>query len=125
MTVSVTVDPGRLARLLRARGGLVERRLRERTQRVAGIAAVEAPGSMGSYVDWRVEEGRRGLQGVVTCDHHAVHYVLQGTRPHLIRPRRRNFLRFEVAGRVVYTKLVRHPGTSANPFLQRALRLGR
>jgi hypothetical protein len=125
MSVSVTVDPGVIARMLRRRGGVAERRLRARTRRVADIAAAEAPGSMGSYVDWRVEEGPRGLQGVITCDHHAVHYVLQGTRPHLIRARRARFLRFEVGGQVMFRKVVHHPGTRANPFLQRALRLGR
>lgn len=126
MSVEVTIRPGALARLLRLRGGPVERRLREKTRRVAQIAAREAPGSMGAYVDWRVEQGPRGLRGVVTCDHPAVRFVLDGTRPHLIRPRRAAALRFEVdGGQVVYTKLVRHPGTRANPWLQRALRLGR
>lgn len=125
MSVSVTVDPGVIARLLRRRGGLVERRLGERTRRVASMAAEQAPGSMGSYVDWRVEEGPRGLQGVVTCDHPAVNLVLQGTRPHLIRPRRASVLRFEVGGRVVFAKLVRHPGTRANDFMRRALEAGR
>jgi hypothetical protein len=92
---------------------------------VADLAAAGAPGSMGDYVDWRVEEGRRGLQGVVTCDHPAVFYVLDGTRPHLIRARRAKFLRFEVGGQVLYRKVVRHPGTDPNDFMGRALRLGR
>lgn len=125
MSVEVTVEPGRLLRLIRARGGLAHRRMSTRTERVANIARNEAPGSMGDYIDWKVTEGPRGLQGVITCDHRAVHYVLNGTRPHLIRPRRARALRFEVGGDIVYTKLVRHPGTRANPFLQRALRLGR
>lgn len=127
MSVQVTIRPGALARLLRLRNGPVERRLRERTRRVAEIARQEAPGSMGDYVDWRVEPGPRGgLRGVVTCDHPAVRLVLEGTRPHLIRPRRAQFLRFQVAGgRTVYTKLVRHPGTKPVPFLQEALRRGR
>ncbi|AIV35622.1 hypothetical protein [Streptomyces sp. CCM_MD2014] len=125
MSVQVRVNPGALARLLRLRNGPVERRLREKTRKVAGIAAREAPGSMGDYVDWDVVESRRGLQGVITCDHPAVRFVLDGTPPHLIRPRRRTYLRFQVGGRVVYTKLVRHPGTDANNFLERALRAGR
>ncbi|MEU3042275.1 hypothetical protein ABZ700_15210 [Streptomyces diastaticus] len=125
MSVQVTVRPGALARLLRLRNGPVERRLRERTRRVADIAAREAPGSMGDYVDWRVENGPRGLRGVVVCNHHAVRFVLDGTRPHLIRPRRRNVLRFQIGGRVVYSKLVRHPGTKANDFMKRALEQGR
>ncbi|MEZ3180814.1 hypothetical protein KYY02_19600 [Streptomyces pimonensis] len=125
MSVEVTIDPSRIARLLRRRGGRVEQKLRQRTERTANIAQQLAPGSMGDYITWKVQDGPRSLQGVIVCDHPAVHYVLNGTRPHLIRPRRAKALRFEVGGRVVYTKLVRHPGTRANNFLGRALREGR
>ncbi|MET8609827.1 hypothetical protein [Streptomyces misionensis] len=125
MSVDVRIDPGRIARLLRLRGGIVERRLAARTRRVADIARTLAPGSMPAYIDWHIEEGPRGLQGVVTCDHPATLYVLEGTRPHIIRPRRAKVLRFEVDGRVVYSSVVHHPGTRANNFLGRALRLGR
>lgn len=111
MSVEVRVDPGRIARLLRLRGGRVERKLRERTARVARIAEAEAPGSMGRYISWDIVEGPCGLDG---------------TRPHLIRPRRRNgVLRFVVDGQVVYSAYARHPGSRPNNFLARALRLGR
>ncbi|MFP3118159.1 hypothetical protein [Streptomyces sp. Iso 434] len=125
MSVRVTVEPGRLARFLRLRGGVVERRLRDRTERVARIAEREAPGSMGEHVRWDVRPSPRGLQGEITCDHPAVRYVLEGTRPHIIRPRRARALRFEVGGQVVFSRMVRHPGTRPNDFLGRALRLGR
>lgn len=45
-----------------------------------------------------------------------------GTRPHLIRPRNKQVLRFKVGGRYVYARVVHHPGTRARPFLDRALR---
>ncbi|MER6975686.1 hypothetical protein [Streptomyces carpinensis] len=125
MSVEVRIDPGRIARLLRLRGGIVERRLRERTSRVADIARSLAPGTMPDYIDWHIEEGPRSLQGVITCDHPATLYVLNGTRPHIIRPRRAKALRFEADGQVVYSKIVWHPGTHANNFLGEALRLGR
>src|SRR5687768_15335342 len=48
--------------------------------------------------------------------------VNDGTRPHIIRPRRAKALRFKVGGKVVYAKVVHHPGTRARPFLDRALR---
>ena len=48
--------------------------------------------------------------------------VNDGTRPHIIRPKRAQALRFRVGGRVVYARVVRHPGTKARPFLDRALR---
>ncbi|TDC23418.1 hypothetical protein E1265_12840 [Streptomyces sp. 8K308] len=125
MAVEVRIDAGRLQRLVRARGGRAERALRRRTERVASIARREAPGRLGAYVDTRIEEGPRGLTGVVRCDHPAVRYVLDGTRPHIIRPRRRRALRFTVGGRSVFAAYVRHPGTRANNFLARALRWGR
>jgi hypothetical protein len=131
--VEVRIDQGALERLLRRRGGPAHRKLSARTERVAGIAEAEAPGSMGDFIEWRVDEGPRGLQGVITCDHPAVILVLKGTRPHIIRPRRaksrrgnrRAALRFEVGGSVVFAPLVHHPGTRANNFMLRALRLGR
>ncbi len=124
MSVRVTVDPGRIARALRLRNGVVARRLAERTERTARIAEREAPGSMGRYVTWRVQDGPRGLQGVIECNHPAVRYVLEGTRPHLIRPRRAKALRFEVRGRVVYSAYARHPGTRANNVLVRGTQTG-
>ncbi|MCL7377013.1 hypothetical protein [Streptomyces sp. 35G-GA-8] len=122
MSVEVRLDPGRIARTLRLRNRVVARRLAERTAR---IAEREAPGSMGRYVSWKVQDGPGGLNGVIVCDHPAVRYVLDGTRPHIIRPRRAKALRFEVGGRVVYAAYARHPGTRASNFLARALRQGR
>lgn len=124
MSVDVRIDQGRLSRFLRLRGGVVERRLAARARRVVAIAKAEAPGSMPDYIGFRVVEGANGLQAVITCDHPATRYVLDGTRPHIIRPRRAKALRFEVGGEVVYAQLVRHPGTRPNNFLIRALRQG-
>jgi hypothetical protein len=125
MTVEVRLNQNALRRLLRSRTSTARRKMEQRTERTANITRDLAPGSMGDYVDWRVEEGPGGLQGVITCNHPAVRFVLDGTRPHLIRPRRAKALRFEVGGRVVYARLVRHPGTEPNDFLGKALRLGR
>lgn len=134
MGVEVRIDQGAIERLLRRRGARAYRKLSDRTERVADIAEEEAPGSMGDFVRWRVEEGPRGLRGVITCDHPAVILVLKGTRPHPIRPRReksrrnprrRAMLRFEIGGEVFYRREVFHPGTTANDFMGRALRLGR
>ncbi len=48
-------------------------------------------------------------------------YVVKGTRPHEIRPVNASVLAFEVGGRMIFTPLVRHPGTQPNPFMQRAV----
>ncbi|MFJ5037937.1 hypothetical protein [Streptomyces parvulus] len=125
MSAEVRLDQGLIQRILRRRGGKAYQQMERRTSRVARFAEDEAPGSMGDYVRWEVVEGPKGLQGVIRCDHPAVLFVLKGTRPHIIRPRRRQALHFYVDGDEVFTKLVRHPGTRANDFMGRALRLGR
>ena len=49
-------------------------------------------------------------------------FVNDGTAPHIIRPVRAQALRFRVGGRIVYAKVVHHPGTRGTRFLDRALR---
>lgn len=46
----------------------------------------------------------------------------EGTRPHVIVPRRARALRFKQGGRVVYAQRVFHPGTRPNPYLANAMR---
>lgn len=49
--------------------------------------------------------------------------VNDGSAPHIIRPKRRKALRFEVDGQIVFAKSVRHPGARARPFLTQAAQL--
>ena len=49
-------------------------------------------------------------------------FVVEGTKPYKIYPVRAGVLAFKsAAGDLVFTRLVRHPGTKPNPFLTRAL----
>lgn len=48
-------------------------------------------------------------------------YVDQGTRPHVIVPRVKKYLAFQVNGQWVRTKRVNHPGTKPNPFFTNAV----
>lgn len=122
MAVEVRIDRTRLERILRAPGGMVERNLRRRADRVATRARQLAPGSMSRTITTRIEGSGRGMTAVVICHHPATVYVINGTRPHIIRPRRARALRFQSGGRTVYATVVHHPGTSANNFLATALR---
>lgn len=47
--------------------------------------------------------------------------VNDGTKPHIIRPKRAKALRFKAGGKTLFAKVVHHPGTRARPFLDRAL----
>jgi len=118
----VTIDPSRFQRLLSAVGGPGERLLRRKAERVAALARRYATphGSMadgiivGPYADKRIE---------VISTHPATQFVHDGTRRHQIRPRNpAGYLRFQVGGRIVFAKVVNHPGYRGDPFLTNALR---
>lgn len=122
MPARVTIDPSRFQRLLSAVGGPGERLLRRKAERVAALARrYAAPhGSMadgivvGPYQDKRIE---------VISTHPATQFVHDGTRRHIIRPRNPGgVLRFQVGGRIVFAKVVNHPGYRGDPFLTDALR---
>lgn len=118
----IRIDRNRVERMLRLPGGLVERNLRRRAQRVVNRARRLAPGSMGLGISYRIEGRGRDLSATITSSHPATAYVVNGTRPHLIRPMRAQALRFTTGGRVVFATLVHHPGTKPNDFLNKALR---
>ena len=116
----LTIDRSKLERI--ARQGSYEL-VRALTLRTAAIAAAHAPGHMGQTVRPIIKGSKANPVGIVMVDHPAASYVLQGTNPHEIRPRRPNgVLRFTLkGGRVVYARHVNHPGTKPNNFLWRAM----
>jgi len=48
-------------------------------------------------------------------------FVEEGTKPHQIRPRVKRALA-DTRNKLFFGKLVNHPGTKANPYMQRALK---
>lgn len=56
---------------------------------------------------------------VVTRDKIAI-FLAEGTRPHIIVPRRKKALRWVSGGKFVFAKKVHHPGTKPDPFLAEA-----
>lgn len=60
------------------------------------------------------------LSGGVSAGAPYAGFVHEGTRPHVIRPRRARALRFEIGGRVVFAQRVNHPGYRGNAFLRNA-----
>ena len=95
-----------------------------RARRVQRNARRMAPGRMGKKVNAVVV----GKHVRIESSHPATMYVIKGTRPHVIRPRqrgrKRGVLKFRVGGRTVFARVVHHPGTKANDFLTKALRMG-
>lgn len=106
--------------------GASREELETAARQVVNRAKVLAPVDTGRLrASIRIERRRTlTLRSVYTIgsDVEYADMVHGGTRPHIIRPRRAQVLRFQVGGRVVFAKVVHHPGTRARPFLDRALR---
>lgn len=119
----VRLDRPQLTRVIQ---GESRRTLRQRAPQVLNRARILAPVDTGrlrssgkiqysSFFSFRAK-------ATIVFDVDYAEMVHNGTRPHVIRPRNAQALRFVIGGRVVYAKVVHHPGTKANPFLDRAVR---
>jgi hypothetical protein len=114
----LTISPQQAGALARRGSAVIVARVTERT---AMRAAALAPGKMKGAVRPIITGGSNPL-GIVMVDHPATHYVLYGTRPHKIYPKRKGgVLRFSVGGQIVFARYVSHPGTKPNNFLLKAL----
>lgn len=91
------------------------------TLKAAAHARIEAPGTMKQHIRPIINQSVSAPLGIVMCDHPATSFVINGTKPHDIRPRTRKVLRFESRSGTVYARVVHHPGTKPNNFLMRAL----
>lgn len=94
------------------------------TRKILNRAKVLAPvdtGRLRSSGRMVIKVTHIGPTGVVTFPVRYAQFVHDGTRPHIIRARNKKVLKFKVGARVLYRPLVRHPGTRARPFLERAM----
>lgn len=138
----IIVDPAHVAELLRSPQGLIVRRLETGATRVqeaakrqvrrghvhAGTQDVHQssrPNLVDTIVKRHVPDPstggvmvRVGSDNPIALLHH------EGTRPHVIVPRNKTFLRFfRPEGGVVFAKRVNHPGTKPNRYLTDNLHL--
>ena len=80
----------------------------------------EAPQASGRLVNALRQVDAPGSVAVGTRGVPYIQFVVEGTRPHDIKPRNGSVLAFKVGGRTVFAKVVHHPGTKANDFMTRA-----
>ncbi len=111
--------------------------LQESCLLVEGTAKELCPvdqGPLRASITYEVDKDT--LQGTVFTNVEYAPMVEYGTRAHIIEPKDKSVLRFEVgkksrlsAGKggpnIVFSKRVHHPGTSASPFMRNSLDLNR
>jgi len=104
-----------------ARVGLVE--VTDLCRKIQNQATINCPvdtGFLRSYHFMNVKVMRTRVKGTVGNRAKYAAAVHDGSGPHIIRARRKKALRFEVEGKVVFARSVRHPGTQGRPWLLEA-----
>lgn len=118
-------DEAAMKRLMTSPDGEVGQYLTKLGQRVALLAKAQVgvdTGALKRSINFRLVRSGGGLTAVIGSDNRIALMHHQGTRPHTIVPRRAQTLRFYSRGRIVYSKLVHHPGTKPNRYLTDNLR---
>jgi hypothetical protein len=113
-----------LRRMLEDENGDVGKELLKKAHKVAFLAAEDAPkrtGALAASIEVTFIPGRNPSVIIGSSLDYA-YLIHEGTPPHEIAAAPGRMLRFVVNGRVVYAQQVNHPGTKANPFLERHLR---
>ena len=107
----------RLTEEVRERGRDLGRRVVERLQATAPVKT----GVLRQGIRYRTALTQHGIELRLTSQAKHTLFVIYPTRPHIIRPVKARVLHFFVDGREVFTRIVHHPGTKANPFVARVL----
>lgn len=104
----------------------LKRKLIERMADAAWAAAFYgAPWKTGKLAQSIVKNVGETEASIEALAPYAV-YVVKGTAPHEVRPVNASCLAFKAMnGEMIFTRLVHHPGTKPNPFLQRAADIAR
>jgi hypothetical protein len=118
---TIRLDPSRVrAELNRLARGNVSDVADQVVARAKALAPVET-GRLRASIRKTPAFSSRGPLFRVEATVDYAQYVENDTRPHVIKARNAKVLRFKVGGRVVYAKLVHHPGTKGQHFMAKAV----
>lgn len=112
--------------VLRGQGGPVWNHIEKKTKRAHTLARIQVgkdTRELYRSISYRVSVGSRGgVLGTVVADNKIALLHHEGSVPHIIAARKAKALRFKSRGKIVYAKVVRHPGTRPNRYLTDSLR---
>lgn len=91
-----------------------------RTFNRANILTPVDTGNLRAGNQMNVTRGAPGARGWVYNNIDYADAVHEGSGPYVIRPKNGKALKFEVGGRTVFARSVRHPGTKGRPWIARA-----
>jgi HK97 gp10 family phage protein len=103
--------------------GPLKQKLIERLTDIAFAAAFWGAPVRTGYLASTIYKQVSGSEGVVGVAASYAKAVVEGTVPHEILPANGGVLAFMIAGKMIFTPIVHHPGTKPNPFMQNALEI--
>lgn len=124
--IKVEIDNAKLRYILNAPAGPVGREMRKRAEVARAFARMKVGKRTGAlamslYIEQSAALGGQKLTIGSNLPYALYHH--EGTRPHMIHARGGEVLRFSSRGRVVYSRMVMHPGTKPNRYLADAIPL--
>jgi hypothetical protein len=121
-TIKVTLYHEKIDEMLNSPRGTVGREIKKRAikvqaaaKRQVGIKTGRLQRSIRIYGHKKIANGQRMYIGS------AVPYALmhhEGTKRHMIFPKKRSYLKFRSKGVLVFARAVNHPGTKPNRYLK-------
>ncbi len=117
---SVTKNNLHLEELAQNISGPLRAKLIERLTNIAFEEAFWGAPVKTGYLASTIYKQVTNSEGLVGVAASYGRFVIEGTAPHEIRAAEGRVLSFMVAGKHIFTAIVHHPGTKANPVLQNA-----
>lgn len=118
---SVTSNGLEFNELAQKLSGPLRQKLIERLTDIAFAAAFWGAPVKTGYLASTVYKQVSNNEGIVGVGASYGKFVVEGTVPHEIRAPDGGVLSFMIAGKRIFTPIVRHPGTKPNPFMQKAV----
>lgn len=118
---SVTSSGLEFNELAQKLSGPLKQKLIQRLTDIAFAAAFWGAPVKTGYLASTVYKQVSDSEGVVGVAASYARVVVEGSAPHEIRPANGGVLAFMIAGKMIFTPIVHHPGTKPNPFMQNAL----
>lgn len=124
MAIFVPNKPA-IRHLLREPGGLVGNHITNLAAKTTALAKGQVgveTGALQSSINFTVKFGAGPVSARIGSSNNIALLHHEGTKPHIIKPKNAKALVFQSRGKIVYTKIVRHPGTKPNKYLTDSLR---
>lgn len=117
-------DKEAIKHLLRSPNGMVADHFHDLSKRTVRLAKRQVgvdTGALKASISYTLRATGAPIVSSIGSKNDIAYLHHEGSVPHVIRPKQGQTLRFKSHGRIVYAKVVNHPGTKPNRYLTDSL----